>query len=185
MSALKARPEPASADSSGNTPYFGTISWSPDGQSLAFDYKGAIYVATIGNLTDCTEGTFKQVIAAGSTPTWGPAAINPSPRPPNPVGSGGDGGSGSGAGGGRSINPARDCVQPSSRTARRSRSTSWHWPRVTVRTTAPGQAPKPSTLSVASGPRPPTTSRSRWSKCEAIKNNHKHAACIQKAKRDT
>jgi hypothetical protein len=58
---------------------FDSLSWSPDGSSLAYEYNGAIYVAS-KNLETC-EGPEKQVIPAGSDPNWGPANVNPAPRP--------------------------------------------------------------------------------------------------------
>jgi hypothetical protein len=75
--------------------YFDSLSWSPDGQSLAFEYKGAIYVANIGNLSpgyNCSQITVAKVIDPGSDPNWGPAAINPQQR-----GTGGNGGTSSGS----------------------------------------------------------------------------------------
>ena len=64
--------------------YFDSLSWSPDGQSLAFEYHGAIYVASFGSLTDCSQITVRQVIASGCDPNWGLAPISPQTRPGPP-----------------------------------------------------------------------------------------------------
>jgi hypothetical protein len=61
---------------------FDSLSFSPDGSSLAYEYNGAIYVAHFTSLADCEAITETQVIAGGSDPNWGPANVNPAPRPP-------------------------------------------------------------------------------------------------------
>jgi hypothetical protein len=73
-------PPDGSAGSTAAGSLFDSLSWSPDGSSLAFGYNGAIYVASLPNLETC-EGPEKQVIPAGSDPNWGPANVNPAPRP--------------------------------------------------------------------------------------------------------
>ena len=67
-------------------PQFDSLSWSPDDSSLAYEYNGTIYVATIASLTNCSADTTNQVISPGSDPYWGPANVNPPPRrqPPPP-----------------------------------------------------------------------------------------------------
>jgi hypothetical protein len=65
---------------------FSNVTWSPDGRSLAFDYNGAIYVAHIPDVSDCSTITVSQVIASGSSPFWSAASIDPAPRPsPQPT----------------------------------------------------------------------------------------------------
>ena len=59
---------------------FSSVTWSPDGQSLAFAYNGAIYVAHIPDGNDCSTITVTQVIASGGSPYWSAASINPAPR---------------------------------------------------------------------------------------------------------
>jgi Tol biopolymer transport system component len=66
----------------GGGPLFNSLSWSPDGSSLAYEYNGAIYVAT-ADLSTCS-GTVSQVIASAGDPSWGPANVNPAPRPVTP-----------------------------------------------------------------------------------------------------
>jgi hypothetical protein len=68
---------------------FSNVTWSRDGQSLAFAYNGAIYVAHIPDLSDCATIIVSKVIASGSSPFWSSASIDPAPRPapqptPNP-----------------------------------------------------------------------------------------------------
>ena len=65
---------------------FSSVTWSPNGQSLAFAYNGAIYVAHIPNMSDCKTITVTRVIASGSSPFWSAANIDPAPRPaPQPT----------------------------------------------------------------------------------------------------
>ncbi len=84
----------------GSYVYFDSLSWSPDGQSLAFEYHGAIYVASnIGDLSDCSQVTVTKVIDSASDPYWSKASINPGPRPTSGAGSpGGPGNAGTGQG---------------------------------------------------------------------------------------
>lgn len=65
----------------GSETLFDSLSLSPDGLSLAYDYNGAIYVAHLTSLTACEEATVTQVIAGGSDPDWGPTNVNPAARP--------------------------------------------------------------------------------------------------------
>ena len=85
-------PPDGSSGSAGTYPggaLFDSVSWSPDGSSLAYEYDGAIYVAHIASLTDCSQDSITQVISSGSDPYWGPANINPQQR-----GTGGTNGAG-------------------------------------------------------------------------------------------
>ncbi len=77
---------------------FSSVSWSPNGQSLAFAYNGAIYVAHIPDVSDCSTITVSQVIASGSSPFWSAANIDPGSRSTGGTTSG-SGGSTSGSGG--------------------------------------------------------------------------------------
>jgi hypothetical protein len=73
-------PPDRSAGATSTGSLFDSLSWSPDGSSLAYEYNGAIYVASITDLETCVFPE-KQVIPAGSDPNWGPANVNPAPRP--------------------------------------------------------------------------------------------------------
>ena len=55
-------------------PGLGSVSLSPDGRSIAYSYKGAIYVTSIGSLTACGRITVRKVIKAGTDPSWAPAS---------------------------------------------------------------------------------------------------------------
>lgn len=69
--------------------------WSQDGQTLAWQEDDGIWMAQIGDMTSCgPTAPGRLVIAGGSAPDFGPAAVNPGPReggtapaPPGPVGS--------------------------------------------------------------------------------------------------
>jgi hypothetical protein len=63
---------------------FDSLSWSPDDSALAFEYNSTIYVAHI-NLENCQETTVTPVIGEASDPNWGPANVNPAPRPAPPA----------------------------------------------------------------------------------------------------
>jgi hypothetical protein len=63
--------------------------WSPSGTSLAWYEEGAIHVWD--DVSRCSNGSSRPVIAGGSEPDWGPADINPGLRegevaPPPPPG---------------------------------------------------------------------------------------------------
>jgi len=60
---------------------FESPSWSADDSSLAFVYDGAIYVAKLPSLTDCTQDSITEVVSSGSNPVWGSANVDPQPRP--------------------------------------------------------------------------------------------------------
>jgi hypothetical protein len=59
--------------------------WSPDGTRLAWQVPDGIEVATVTNLDDCEALDIKLLVPGGQDPHWGPAAINPGPRPVKPV----------------------------------------------------------------------------------------------------
>jgi hypothetical protein len=96
-------PDPSNPVGSTNGEYtgyslFDSLSWSPDSDSLAFEYRGEIYVATITSLAECEQGTLTKVLT-GTDPSFSPANVNPAPRPqPQPGGVGTAGTAGSGAG---------------------------------------------------------------------------------------
>jgi hypothetical protein len=82
------RPPDGSAGSHGSfpgEPLFDSVSWSPDDSAIAYEYNGAIYVANVASLTDCSQDTITKVIASGSDPYWGRANVNPAKRPPPPA----------------------------------------------------------------------------------------------------
>ena len=54
-------------------PAFSSISFSPDGGSIAFGFKGAIYVTQLASLTDCAHVSTRMVIKAGSDPSFAAA----------------------------------------------------------------------------------------------------------------
>jgi hypothetical protein len=82
-------------DNSNNDPIvFSNLTWSPDGQTLAWQEADGIHEASIGSLqTDCSQvGTSTLVIPGGSEPDWGPSANRsfpepaaPAPTPPTPT----------------------------------------------------------------------------------------------------
>jgi hypothetical protein len=65
--------------------------WSQDGQTLAWQEGDGIWTAQINTLSDCSANPPAALrIPAASEPDFGPAAVNPGPRPPcgnpgNPV----------------------------------------------------------------------------------------------------
>jgi hypothetical protein len=83
-------------------PLFDSISWAPDGSAVAFEYNGDTYVDRLVSWTDCTSWTVTKIIPGGTHPFWGPANVNPAPRPT--PGGGGGGTSGSGGSGGNGAN---------------------------------------------------------------------------------
>jgi Tol biopolymer transport system component len=63
--------------------------WAPDGRRLAFSDSSGVTV-TGDHPVDgdgCATWTFKEIVAGGSEPDWGPADVNPQPRvtPPPPA----------------------------------------------------------------------------------------------------
>jgi hypothetical protein len=60
--------------------------WSPDGTRLAWEVPDGIEIATITSLDDCSALEIELLVPGGKDPHWGPAAINPGPRPPKPGG---------------------------------------------------------------------------------------------------
>jgi hypothetical protein len=87
LSSCLVRPPDGSKGSAGTYPggaLFDSLSWSPDGSSLAYEYNGAIYVAHIASLTDCSQDSVTQVSPRGSDPYWGSADVNPQQRPSGP-----------------------------------------------------------------------------------------------------
>jgi hypothetical protein len=54
-------------------PAFKSISLSPDGGSVAFDFKGSVYVTHLGSLSDCAQISTRRVIKAGLDPHFGAA----------------------------------------------------------------------------------------------------------------
>lgn len=66
----------------GSTPLFDSLSWAPDGSAIAYEYNGDSYVATIGSPNDCSSFSWREVIAGGTHPFWGPADV-PASNPNN------------------------------------------------------------------------------------------------------
>ena len=85
LSSCVIKPPDGSAGMANGGALFDSLSWSPDDSSLALEYNGAIYVAGLPSLNNCTQDSFNQVLS-GSDPYWSSANINPGPR------SGGNGG---------------------------------------------------------------------------------------------
>jgi hypothetical protein len=51
-----------------------SVSWSPDGQSLAYEAGGSIYTVHVGAIgAGCSLGKPQLLVAGGSSPSWGPA----------------------------------------------------------------------------------------------------------------
>jgi hypothetical protein len=74
---------PAQACYSGADSSLDNPTWSPDGRSLAYAVAAGIEVIPLPNVApgDCSgAGSSTLVIPGGSSPDWGPAAINPGPR---------------------------------------------------------------------------------------------------------
>jgi hypothetical protein len=70
----------------GSGSLFDSLSWSPDGSSLAYEYNGSIWVAHIANVAECPPYSIGR-IATGGDPYWGAPNVEPPPRPvanPNP-----------------------------------------------------------------------------------------------------
>jgi hypothetical protein len=62
---------------------FADPTWSNDGGTLAWQEDDGIWKAAIGNVTDCSQNSPTPVLAVanGSHPDFGPAPVNPGPRP--------------------------------------------------------------------------------------------------------
>jgi hypothetical protein len=78
----------------GSGALFDSVSWSPDGSWLSYEYNGTIYTANVLSLTDCTQDSIYQALS-GSDPSWSSANVNPAPRPTGAAGPTGPGVSGS------------------------------------------------------------------------------------------
>ena len=51
-----------------------SVSWSPDGTSLAYQTGGSIYVVRVGSIANgCTLGKPRLLVAGGTSPSWGKA----------------------------------------------------------------------------------------------------------------
>jgi hypothetical protein len=62
--------------------FFGPT-WSQDGHTLAWQEGNGIWSDSIPDVTDCNSyGNPALIVAGGAEPDFGPAAINPGPRPP-------------------------------------------------------------------------------------------------------
>jgi hypothetical protein len=58
------------------------LSFSPDGQSLAYDAPDGIHLVTLTGFPNCSRLTDKLIIPGGVEPYFGPAAVGQSPPPP-------------------------------------------------------------------------------------------------------
>jgi hypothetical protein len=54
---------------------FTSLSWSPNGRSLAYEAGGSIYVVRVGNITSACSGLSRPrlLVRGGTSPSWGPA----------------------------------------------------------------------------------------------------------------
>ena len=53
-----------------------SVSWSPDGTSLAYQTGGSIYVVHVGSIANgCTLGKPRLLVAGGTSPSWGKADV--------------------------------------------------------------------------------------------------------------
>ena len=53
-----------------------SVSWSPDGTSLAYQTGGSIYVVRVGSIANgCTLGKPRLLVAGGTSPSWGKADV--------------------------------------------------------------------------------------------------------------
>ena len=78
---------------------FGNLTWSPNGDGLAWEEGDGIWLAT-GNTATCGAERPSSLLVAGATyPDWGPADVPTSRPAPDPGTGGGDGGAGGGGGG--------------------------------------------------------------------------------------
>jgi uncharacterized membrane protein YgcG len=73
------------------------VSFSPDGQSLAYDAPDGIHLVSVANLPSCSGLDDHLIIPGGSLPYFGPANVGPNDGIQS--GGGGNGGGGSGGGG--------------------------------------------------------------------------------------
>jgi hypothetical protein len=60
------------------------VSFSPDGQSLAYDAPDGIHLVTLSGFPNCTGLTDQLIVPGGSEPYFGPADLG-SPPTPNPT----------------------------------------------------------------------------------------------------
>jgi hypothetical protein len=75
---------PAEACFSGADSSLDNPTWSPDGRSIAYAVAAGIEVLPLPNVEPgyCNgAGTSTLALPGGSSPDWGPAAVNPGPRP--------------------------------------------------------------------------------------------------------
>jgi hypothetical protein len=71
---------------------FSSLSWSPDGSSLAYEAGADIYVVHVGDISQgCGQlGAAQKIVSAGTSPSWGPADVPTTvPAPPSTT-TGGD-----------------------------------------------------------------------------------------------
>ena len=79
-------------------------SWAPDGSALVWQEGDGIWVSPVPSTSDCAAinaaGGARLLIPGAARPDWGPANVNPGPRPVVPGGGGSGGGGGTGGPGG-------------------------------------------------------------------------------------
>ena len=70
------------------TGLFESPSWAPDGSGLVWQEDDGIWMSPIPSTSDCAAvtaaGGARLLIPGGSKPDWGPANVNPGPRPATP-----------------------------------------------------------------------------------------------------
>jgi WD40-like Beta Propeller Repeat len=74
---------PTYACNTGDEETLDSPSWSPDGASIAFAHEDGIEVLPLPSVDEGCPGASsgRVVIPGGSEPDWGPAAVDPGPRP--------------------------------------------------------------------------------------------------------